>query len=513
MRLISRPARLALLSLVASSGLFVSSALGSGFVVARFGGEHGHPMTDNPTAIYYNPAGLSLLGGTRLMIDGTLAWRMVDYTRPAESIGSPGVGTPDEAAGANSGTAELRNFAGSPFIGIASDLGIKGFGISAAFFAPMGGGASWSTNSDFEGSALGERYPGAQDGVQRWWSIDSTLRVLYGSLAVSYQLLDGLHLGASYNYVMSDISTIRARNSDGSDDLVLGDRLKEGRSFLDAKGTGHAFGFGLIYQPDDTLTFGYSYQSQPGGEEMRLEGDLKIALLDSPVDPSSSSEVALLQSYPDIHRFGVRYRVSPELELRLFGDYTRWSHFDRQCVVNEGSRCPIAPDGSLAEDAPVVLNIQRDWVDAFGIRTGASWWMSPETELYLGLGYDGSAVPDEAMDPSLFDMDKITLALGAKWALLDRSLFLALTYTQVFYMSREVEVGLRELKPPSAGPDSGGTYEQAVGVTNLNLEWRFGESGAVAAAEGEADEPTSPESAPAGESAPASEETPFSEAL
>ena len=37
-----------------------TSAWGSGFVVARFGGEHGHPTTNNLSAIYQ--MGLSPLG-------------------------------------------------------------------------------------------------------------------------------------------------------------------------------------------------------------------------------------------------------------------------------------------------------------------------------------------------------------------------------------------------------------------------------------------------------------------
>ena len=40
--------------------MVTSDILASGFYVARFGGEHGHPTTDNLSAIYYNPAGLSL---------------------------------------------------------------------------------------------------------------------------------------------------------------------------------------------------------------------------------------------------------------------------------------------------------------------------------------------------------------------------------------------------------------------------------------------------------------------
>ena len=42
--------------------------------------------TSNPTAIYFNPAGMSLMGGTRLMLDGTFAWRSLTYTRDPGAI-------------------------------------------------------------------------------------------------------------------------------------------------------------------------------------------------------------------------------------------------------------------------------------------------------------------------------------------------------------------------------------------------------------------------------------------
>jgi long-chain fatty acid transport protein len=53
------------LSTVVALGLisaFAGRAGATGIAVARFGGEHGTPMTSDPTAMYYNPAGLALAG-------------------------------------------------------------------------------------------------------------------------------------------------------------------------------------------------------------------------------------------------------------------------------------------------------------------------------------------------------------------------------------------------------------------------------------------------------------------
>lgn len=472
------------LILCALSLCLSSSALASGFVVARFGGEHGHPTTSNPTALYYNPAALSLGSGTRLFIDGTLAYRSVDYTRPLSAVQDPE--NADGASGElNAGRGTLRNFAGSPFVGLASDFGVPKLNVGFGFFAPFGGGASWDERSDLSAEQKAA-YPGVQDGTQRWWSIDSSLKVLYFSAGASYQLHDMISLGLAVNYVKSSIDTVRARNSDGSDNLVQAagiheGALEEGRSYLSAEGGDVAIGVGILVTPSEALRVGYSYQSQPGlSGETTMQGELWSSVKATP-SPKKSQEVEFHQALPDIHRLGVTWRQSEQLELRVFGDYVRWSLFKDQCVTSEiGAPCEVTADGAAVEGTKPTLNIKRNWQDAFGVRLGASYWLNSSVELYLGGGYDSNAATDEGTDPSLFDMDKYSAALGGRVSLLDGDLILALTYTQVFYETREVPVTYNANDQPSNafvltsnGPSAAGTYEQSIGVGNLNIEYRF----------------------------------------
>lgn len=449
--------------------VYSSSALASGFVVARFGGEHGHPTSDNLSAIYYNPAALTLGTGTRLMIDGTLAHRSVDYTRPESAISSPGVGTPNDVLHVNAGTAQLRNFAGAPFFSIASDFGVPKLAVAFGFYAPFGGGASWSKN----GQVTDEQtllYPGAQDGQQRWWSIDSSLKSIYLSLAVAYQLSDQVSFGLSYNQVMTSIDTVRARTvpAPETDNLVMGDYPIEGRSYLNAKSSTSSIGLGILFQPSSHVRVGYSYQSQPNFGEMKLDGELKVTDHLSVNDPQKS---ALLMSLPDIHRLGFQYGAPQKWELRVFADYVRWSVFDRQCLISD-------PQGTCEKDA--TLNINKGWQNAYGLRLGGSYWLSEMLEMYLGGGYDANAAPDQGVDPSLFDMDKISVALGARHSFADQALRLGLTFTQVIYFSRNIEVLTNDDGIPtngytgvSAGPSAAGEYEQSVSVVNLYAEANF----------------------------------------
>src|SRR5687767_6416311 len=83
-----------------------ATARAGGFLTARFGGEEGNVTSDHPSTTYWNPAGLALRTGTRLVLEGQLGYRTASYERPVEAITDPGTGTPSDATTANSGKAE-----------------------------------------------------------------------------------------------------------------------------------------------------------------------------------------------------------------------------------------------------------------------------------------------------------------------------------------------------------------------------------------------------------------------
>ncbi len=461
---------LVLAALVAS--VLPARAGASGFLAARFGGEHGHPTTSNPTAIYYNPAGLALATGTRLYLDGAFAYRTASYERPAGVIDHPNQqpGTPADAIAANSGKAELSNFIVSPFAALVSDLGVDNLGVGLGFYVPFGGQSEWGQNDAYKGSAA---YPGAVDGVNRWWSIDGSIRSLYFTGAGAYRFPElRLSVGLALSLVRHEVHTGRARNSNGSDDMVNADgQLQEGRSLIDVAGTTFALGAGVIWEPTDDLYIGLSYQSQPGFGEQKLKGELHTTL---GLEQEDVSKVTLTHELPDVIRAGVRYRTLP-WEYRLFGEYVRWSVFERQCLVSATTPgCKIAPDGSTPESPGVILNIERQWKDAFGIRGGVSRWLSEELELYVGAGYDSNAASDVGIDAALIDMDKVTASLGARISFLDGRLAVMPTLTHVFYFEREVEIAESErFVPPTKTPNQSGTYNQAITLLDLGLEYRF----------------------------------------
>jgi long-subunit fatty acid transport protein len=156
----------------------------------------------------------------------------------------------------------------------------------------------------------------------------------------------------------------------------------------------------------------------------------------------------------------------------LFGDFTRWSVFKRQCLVRKGGHCGLNDDGSLTEGSDVVLNRPRNWKNTFAIRAGGSYFFSPSWEGFAGVAFDSNAIPASTLDASLIDGNDLTYTLGGRARFAEMfGVLLAASYQH--WLQRDT-TGLSRLdrdKPPSRLPDSGGVYNQQAFLANLMLEF------------------------------------------
>jgi long-chain fatty acid transport protein len=452
-------ARLVALSALGGAYLCVgipTSAHAGGFSTARFGGEHGHAASDHVTTIYYNPAGLALGKGTRIYVEGTLAYRTVDYDRAEGTIDRPGTGTPDDAIAANAGPARLRNVLASPFAGAATDAGVDGLGLGIGLYVPFGGQAKWDKNRQYEGHP---DYHGAVDGPQRWANIEGAQRTVYLTAGGAWASPDrSVAFGVGLNAVMTDLSLVRARNPTGTDDV-----LGEGRSLLEGSDLTFSVGIGASWAPSPRARIGASYQSQPGFGEMTIEGTLENRFGAG----ETKEDVVLLQRMPDVVRIAAEIEATPELVIRLGADWQRWSAYDSQCLLPANDArmsCTFNPDGSIDVAAGgstgVIVNLPRDWKDTFGAKAGAGYRVSPDLEVGGSLSFDSNAVPARSMDPSLFDMNKLIAQAGADYRL--GKLSLSATLGQVVYFTRETNPRRVDPMPPSRNPDMAGRYASSV---------------------------------------------------
>ncbi|MCC6647396.1 MAG: outer membrane protein transport protein [Polyangiaceae bacterium] len=449
---------------------WASAASGAGFATGRFGADHGNPMTANPYAVFFNPGAVGNVKGTWLTVDASIAYRRVDFTRDSVAL-SPSSSQPRGDRlylDANTGDASAKNFAALPYLGVTSELGPLAIGLAS--YVPYGGAASWGKIDRFAGSTTA---PGAVDGPQRWQIISGSQLAWYNTLAVAAKLpVPGLAVGASISYVRHSLVTSRARNADGSDDVRdFGGGLIEGRSVVDVSGANLAASVGVHYQPSAALRLGASYQSKPGFGQTRLSGTLRNQV--GNLSDEQRLDVDLLQTLPDVLLVGGAARVSADTEVRLDANVTRWSAFDRQCVVAKGRACTVAPDGSANLDDVLVV-LPRRWRDSYGARLGASVFVDPTLEVFGSAAIDTSAVPASTLDASYPDALKIFGTIGAKKTWREKY-SVAASYNHV-YFSPVSTAGRSEYAagaPPSRSPRADGRYDQSIVYVNLNASVRF----------------------------------------
>jgi long-chain fatty acid transport protein len=281
--------------------------------------------------------------------------------------------------------------------------------------------------------------------------------------------LGPLSFGLTANLIRSVVEQVQAKNILGNGEP---DTTREGRVDLSVAGWHGSFGLGLMWEAiAGRFWLGASYQAQPGLGEMALSGTLTTRYDGS----TSPFAVDFRQALPDVTRWGARLRVHDQLELRLFGDFTRWGVLQTQCISLQGQACAVDPSGTdVTPEGSTVQNLRRQWRDTWALRGGVSYWPRPPIEIIVGGGAEKGAPPAATLEPGLMDADNLQGALGVRVEV-SPMLFVAATYTRVRYFSRD-NSGRSELPAaqlPTGRPDAGGLYQLALSLFQASVEKRF----------------------------------------
>ena len=445
-------------------------ASASGFATQHFGGEQGNVLTSNPTALYYNPAGIAFSQGIHLYLDGNIAIRHATWSHVAPQ---PGPSQDAKSQDGNTGTAHLLNVFAGPTMAATGKFG--NFAVGAGLFVPFGGRVNWAESDNAD-----PKLPLTAGGVQRWHMIDAALTFLQVSVGVAYKL-GPVAIGVTGNLMNSQITESQAKAEAGNIDSTI-----EGRANLDVSGWNGSYGLGAMLEAvPKRLFLGASYQAQPGLGPQTLKGSFTFSSGPDPFYPQNGSEtksVDFHQSLPDVVRAGIRLRATDAFEVRVFGDWTRWSKLQAQCINYNSNNdvCQVHSSGMDASPPPgsVVTNIPRNWKDTYGGHLGASYWLKPEIELFAGAGYETAASPDATIEPGSMDANNIQMALGGRF-LIANYFYLGAGYTQIQFLNRTVtdsqlsSVNGKTVSLPTYQQDGNGSYTQWVGVVDVNVEKQF----------------------------------------
>jgi long-chain fatty acid transport protein len=267
-------------------GAGAGDAMASGFATQHFGGEQGNVLTSNPTALYYNPAGIAFSEGIHLYLDGNIAIRHATWSHDAPK---PGPSDPPDAQAGNSGTAHLLNVFGGPTMAATMKVGNFAFGVG--LFVPFGGRVNWGASNNTDLNLLL-----TAGGVQRWHMIDAALTFVQGTVGAAYKL-GPFSLGVSGNVINSQITETQGRSLSG----VI-DSTQENTASLDASGWNGSFGVGAMLEAiKNRLWLGASYQAQPGLGPQTLHGTFSFTSGPPPYAQNLplTHDVHFHQSLPD----------------------------------------------------------------------------------------------------------------------------------------------------------------------------------------------------------------------
>lgn len=308
-------------------------------------------LADDPSAIYYNPAGLVFQKQKmNLQVAGF-------YIQPTHEFTSP--------TGMVAHSKYNVSFPQVFFTYKASDRISLGFG---AYIPYAGGGVNWTTEE------LG-------------FPFKSTLGIISLTPSLSYRVNDSLSLGFNINVYRGVLEV----NTQGG---IFGP-LKS-----DESGSAITAGMGLLYKPSEKISLGLNVR---GPAKMKLSG--KTAM---PVDfPGLGQMEIKLKSETRFNlpwdvELGAAIKLSDSFLLSASAQYTMWTSLDKVEKVIKG--IPVTGDINADE----VLDFNNILI----LRAGFEYIIPGGLFLRAGLGIDRSASPSQTLSIANIDVDKFTLLGG-----------------------------------------------------------------------------------------------------
>lgn len=314
-------------------------------------------MADDPSAVYFNGAGLTQLSGWNFMV-------------------GMGIIAPN-----------------SEFRGVAPQ--ITSYKTASQTFIVPNGYVTYRVNNEWAVGlgfdvpfGLGTEWPGDWPG--RYLAIKTDVRTYTVSADVAYKLIENLSISAGFQYSFADVTiTQKSPQTPFPGDAYI---------TLDGKDNS-AFGykFGVLYKPIDKLSLGASFHSQI---KYDFKGTAHTAGAPQLVSELPAGDISANLTIPFNLTFGAAYEVMPELRLSADFQYVGWSSYDTLAI--EFAKVPRVASPRLYDNSYI-------------IRFGAEYKYTESLSFQGGIYWDKNPVKPEYINPSLPDANRICFSIGVNY--------------------------------------------------------------------------------------------------
>jgi len=341
-----------LISIFAVSSLF-ANGLSLNSIGARALGMGGAMvgLADDPTAIYWNPAGLagqnsSLYAfGTDIIPFGT--YKFATYGIDAKT--------------------KTNNYA-SPNLFANYNMGKLAFGLG--IFVPAGLGAEYN----------GADLINISGGDLEWMS---KIAVIDIAPTVAYKINDMFSFGVTGNIFYGMFDMKKPSTYTDTSGVTHGFQYSESST-----GTGFGVSGGLLCKLSDMIQFGVSARTEI---KVTMSGEAENALMPLLGYPETSDfdrDVA----WPLWAAFGVAVKPMTNLTITADAQYNQWAKSEDEFKTKFKDPVWKAVTAATGDDTFVL-----DWKDCTQIRIGAEYMASEKLALRAGYYYDPAPAPDETL--------------------------------------------------------------------------------------------------------------------
>lgn len=305
----------------------------------------------DPSALYYNPAGLGFQVKNQITLGTTIIFPDIAFFGPYQ------LNTNEKTEMTSQVFTPINFYATYHW---SDDLHF-GIGVNSAY-------------------GLGTKWP--DDWSGKFITTQADLQSYFITPTVAYRIADNLSIGIGFNYVFGSVAINR----------VVSDPF-DPHATISMKLDASSFGFnaGILYKATTDLSLGLSYRSS-----VRLDATGTADFSPNrPVYPEG--DVTSSITLPATGYFGIAYSVLENLVVEADYQYVGWSSY-KELVIE------FKADGSRVVEP-------KEYQDTYILRFGAEYTME-NLQLRAGYFYDHSPVQTRYVDPLLPDASRNGLNLG-----------------------------------------------------------------------------------------------------
>lgn len=389
---------------------------------------------DDLSAVWYNPAGMTLLPGTAMQLGAT----MVSLNLKAKST---------DGTQTDNGRDKDMPIPSAYFVHQLSPDMWLGLGITTPYGLSTSYGENWGAAS-----------PTIDNGNMYDSGTHAEIKVFNFNPSLAWKATEKLSFGAG---VSIEYATAKYRT--GTYDPNLGklipdsnqapafrNSLSDARAGLKADGWAWGFNLGMMWQPTDTVGIGLAYRSNinhkvDGDTDIRfthatrqiigdlkdidiggqkLSGDQIIGKLSNAgfsVDQNGTSTVvngSASVTAPQTVLLTGSWQATQKLRLSGLIRWADWSSFDTLRIHVSGVSLDALADllSTTGELSKAGMTVENHWKDTWLFSIGADYDINEQFTVRGGIGYETSAVDDPRYrSPLMPDMNRLMLSTGFTW--------------------------------------------------------------------------------------------------